>query len=174
MSQNGQVHFKNFAAADARFLKCVWPFWDIREAECRSSRSQVFCRTVVDLFFYFKKQRRIHSPAKNIRRSFCENIAISCILDFCPVDTQRRFNVYKTSIRRRRRRIDVFWTSKRRCGSTGWLDSEHCSEKCYIADDFFFEYWGICQNNVFRDTSGWLHCQWNTLLFRLFGTLFKL
>ena len=30
MSQNGQTHFKNFAAFAARFLKCVWPFWDVK------------------------------------------------------------------------------------------------------------------------------------------------
>ena len=29
MSQNVQTHFKNPAANAARFLKCVWPFWDI-------------------------------------------------------------------------------------------------------------------------------------------------
>ena len=29
-SQNGQTHFKNLAPFTARFLKCVWPFWDIR------------------------------------------------------------------------------------------------------------------------------------------------
>ena len=29
MSQNGQTHFKNPAAFAAKFLKCVWPFWDI-------------------------------------------------------------------------------------------------------------------------------------------------
>ena len=29
MSENGQAHFKNFAAFAARFLKCVWPFWGI-------------------------------------------------------------------------------------------------------------------------------------------------
>ena len=28
-SQNGQAHFKNFAAFAARFLKYVWSFWDI-------------------------------------------------------------------------------------------------------------------------------------------------
>ena len=38
-----------------------------------------------------------------------------------PVDTRRRFNVYKTSIRRRRRRIDVLKTLKRRRVSTGNL-----------------------------------------------------
>ena len=29
MSQNGQRHFKNLVVFAARFLKCVWPFWDI-------------------------------------------------------------------------------------------------------------------------------------------------
>ena len=29
MYQNGQTHFKNLAAFAARFLKCVWPFWDV-------------------------------------------------------------------------------------------------------------------------------------------------
>ena len=29
MSQNVQTHLKNVAANAARFLKCVWPFWDI-------------------------------------------------------------------------------------------------------------------------------------------------
>ena len=26
---NGQTHFKNLAAFPVRFLKRVWPFWDI-------------------------------------------------------------------------------------------------------------------------------------------------
>ena len=29
MSSNGQTHFKNLAANAGRFLKCVWPFYDI-------------------------------------------------------------------------------------------------------------------------------------------------
>ena len=29
MSQNGQTHFKSLAANAARFLKCVWLFWNI-------------------------------------------------------------------------------------------------------------------------------------------------
>ena len=29
MSQPGQTHFKNLAAFAARFIECVWPFWDI-------------------------------------------------------------------------------------------------------------------------------------------------
>ena len=28
--KNRQAHFKNIAAFAARFLKCVWPFWDIK------------------------------------------------------------------------------------------------------------------------------------------------
>ena len=28
-SQNGQAHFKNFAAFGAKFLKCVLPFWEV-------------------------------------------------------------------------------------------------------------------------------------------------
>ena len=36
-----------------------------------------------------------------------------------PVDTRRRFNVHQTSIRRRRRRIDVLQTLKRRSVSNG-------------------------------------------------------
>ena len=29
MSQNGKTNFKNFAVLSARFLKCVWPIWNI-------------------------------------------------------------------------------------------------------------------------------------------------
>ena len=29
MSENGQMHFKNTAANDVRFLKCVLSFWVI-------------------------------------------------------------------------------------------------------------------------------------------------
>ena len=29
MPQIGQIYFKNLAANAARFLKCVWPFWDM-------------------------------------------------------------------------------------------------------------------------------------------------
>ena len=41
---------------------------------------------------------------------------------YFPVDTRRRFSVYKASIRRRRRRIDVLQTLKRRRVSTGFED----------------------------------------------------
>ena len=50
------------------------------------------------------------------------NIIIAVYESF-PVDTRRRFNVYKTYIRRHRRRIDVLWTLKRRRVSTGLLIS---------------------------------------------------
>ena len=42
--------------------------------------------------------------------------------DGFPVDTRRRFNVYKTSIRRWRRRIDVLETLKRRRVSTDRME----------------------------------------------------
>ena len=34
-SQNGQTHFKNLKANAARFLKCVWPFWDVMHLDFR-------------------------------------------------------------------------------------------------------------------------------------------
>ena len=37
MSQNGQTHFKNLAANAARFLKCVWQFWDIMHLRVNNS-----------------------------------------------------------------------------------------------------------------------------------------
>ena len=37
MSQNGQAHFKNFAANAARFLRCVWPFWDIMHQRVKTN-----------------------------------------------------------------------------------------------------------------------------------------
>ena len=48
--------------------------------------------------------------------SFCAMIKF---LSSSPVDTRRRFNVYVTYIQRRRRRIDVLYTLKRRRVSTG-------------------------------------------------------
>ena len=54
-----------------------------------------------------------------------------CITLIAPVDTRRRFNVYKTSIRRCRRRIYVLYTLKRRRVSTGYI-----SQFYYIALDF--------------------------------------
>ena len=43
-----------------------------------------------------------------------------------PVDTRRCFNIYKTSIRHRRRRIDVLQTLKRRRVSTGLQVTNLC------------------------------------------------
>ena len=47
------------------------------------------------------------------------NLVVISIIAQYPVDTRRRFNVYKTSIRHRRRRIDVLQTLKRIRVSTG-------------------------------------------------------
>ena len=41
MFQNGQTHFKNLAAFAARFLKCVWPFWDIMNKELIYKKNKV-------------------------------------------------------------------------------------------------------------------------------------
>ena len=45
MSQNGQTHFKNLTAFAARFLKCVWPFWDIMHKGAKALHHifHVFC-----------------------------------------------------------------------------------------------------------------------------------
>ena len=45
MSQNGQTHFKNLAANGARFLKCVWPFWDITHERVKSAVIVTECIT---------------------------------------------------------------------------------------------------------------------------------
>ena len=37
-SQNGLTHFKNLAAFALRFLKCVWPFWDVTYLAYRGYR----------------------------------------------------------------------------------------------------------------------------------------
>ena len=41
MSQNGQTHFKNHAVNVARFLKCVWPFWDIMHQRVKYERMMI-------------------------------------------------------------------------------------------------------------------------------------
>ena len=46
MSQNGQSHFKNLVAFAARFLKYVWPFWDIIYQRVNATKIQ----------FYLQKQ----------------------------------------------------------------------------------------------------------------------
>ena len=65
---------------------------------------------------------------KQISLSFqtsCYNLKIRGLgpnlCEHFPVDTLHRFNVYKTSLRRRRRRIDVLQTLKRHLVSTGPL-----------------------------------------------------
>ena len=54
------------------------------------------------------------------------------------VDRQRRFNVYKTSMRRQRRRIDVLWALKQRRVSTGSSGSSPCVglQSTYILKEF--------------------------------------
>ena len=39
------------------------------------------------------------------------------------VDTRRRFNVYRTSMQRRKRRMGLLWALKRRRVSTGYVIS---------------------------------------------------
>ena len=36
MFENGQTHYKNLAENAARFVKCVWPFWDIMHSEVKT------------------------------------------------------------------------------------------------------------------------------------------
>ena len=46
MSQIGQTHFKNLAALSARFLKGVWPFWDIMHYRVKMrNQSIIHCYT---------------------------------------------------------------------------------------------------------------------------------
>ena len=51
--------------------------------------------------------------------NFIIDSGVNATLHPNPVDTRRRFNVYKTSIQRWRRHIDVMQTLKRRFVSTG-------------------------------------------------------
>ena len=39
MAQNGHTHFKNLVANAARFLECVWPFWDIMHKRVKTGIS---------------------------------------------------------------------------------------------------------------------------------------
>ena len=50
MSQNGQTHFKNFAAFAARFLKCVWPFWDIMYKGLKENDTSFY------IIYYYRDQ----------------------------------------------------------------------------------------------------------------------
>ena len=40
MSQNDETHFKNLAAFAARFLKCIWPFWDIIHYRVKQTKTK--------------------------------------------------------------------------------------------------------------------------------------
>ena len=50
---------------------------------------------------------------------FRKTLHLKLSFHLTPVNTRLRFNVYKTSIRRRRRRIDVLQTLKQHRVSTG-------------------------------------------------------
>ena len=39
MFENAQRHFKNLGANAAKFLKCVWVFWDIMHSRVKQSYS---------------------------------------------------------------------------------------------------------------------------------------
>ena len=39
MSENGQTHFKNLALFAPRFLKYIWPFWDIMLWRTKGSKT---------------------------------------------------------------------------------------------------------------------------------------
>ena len=54
-------------------------------------------------------------------------MALLIIFSFIPVDARRRFNVYKTNIRRWRSRIDFLQTLKRHRVSTGITLFSHYS-----------------------------------------------
>ena len=47
MSHNDQTHFKNLAAnaMTARFLKCVWPFWDTMHERIKNKRKYIVYKT---------------------------------------------------------------------------------------------------------------------------------
>ena len=60
MSQNGQTHFKTLAANAARFLKCVWPFWDIMHERVK--------------FYAFLFIRLISKACRFERKSFVINL----------------------------------------------------------------------------------------------------
>ena len=50
MSSNGETHFKNLAANAARFLKCVWPFYDIAKEMLEGNKKKNFSNGSVILW----------------------------------------------------------------------------------------------------------------------------
>ena len=62
MFQNGQAHFKNFAAFAARLLKYVWQFWDIMLKGLIHTPDKIFitCSCICFDFFILKKQGYFH------------------------------------------------------------------------------------------------------------------
>ena len=53
MSSNGETHFKNLAANAARFLKCVWPFYDIAKERLEGNKKKNFSNGSVILWNEF-------------------------------------------------------------------------------------------------------------------------
>ena len=60
MSQNGQKYFKNLAALAARFLKCVWPFWDIMRWSVKDILYDAFSVTI------YRLQRQLQEVFKKL------------------------------------------------------------------------------------------------------------
>ena len=66
MSQNGHRQFKNLAAIIARFLKCVWSFWDVQDQNVN-----IACRVLYDIYIFCKL---FHEPLTECRVIFFWNL----------------------------------------------------------------------------------------------------
>ena len=64
MSQNGQTHFKNLAAFAARFLKRVWPFWNIIHQRVKSVASSKLGKKIASISWAKKKKIAISAWKK--------------------------------------------------------------------------------------------------------------
>ena len=63
MSQNGQTHFKNLAAFAARFLKCVWPFWNTIHQRVKSVESSKLGKKIASISWAKKKKKKMLKPS---------------------------------------------------------------------------------------------------------------
>ena len=54
MTQNGQEQFKNLVANAARFLKCVWPFWDIMYVKVNSREMMIGDTDIISFKYTWK------------------------------------------------------------------------------------------------------------------------
>ena len=64
MSQYGQTHFKNLAAFAARFLKRVWPFWNIIHQRVKSVASSKLGKKIASISWAKKKKIAISAWKK--------------------------------------------------------------------------------------------------------------